>query len=226
MNLPISKNIQLIMFDLDGTLVDSAPGLTQAVDAMLVELGHPAAGIDKVRHWIGRGALSLVQFALADAKACPVDNLTDTESSKALACYQKHYQLNCKSGSVLYPGAKECLEALKQRGYRLAVVTNKTGRFVPPILQDQGIDGLIELIVAGDTCSDQKPQPGMLLHSLKHFSLKPEQALMVGDSEHDINAAKAAQVATVAVSYGYNHGRCVSEFAPDGIIDSLLELIA
>jgi len=219
----------LVMFDLDGTLVDSVPDLAAAVDAMLLELGRLPAGVNAVRHWVGNGAQVLVQRALAGAVAVPplitLDGDEQVFQERAHQLFLKHYRLLSGQFACLYSGVRECLAYLQAQGVVLAVVTNKPIEFVPHLLEDLHIVEFIQMSLGGDSCVEKKPHPEPLLRVMDELSMQPQQALMVGDSRNDIEAARAAGVTSLAVTYGYNHGRPVREEAPDLICDSLLELI-
>ncbi|MBD9657522.1 phosphoglycolate phosphatase [Pseudomonas sp. PDM12] len=213
---------RLVMFDLDGTLVDSVPDLATAVDRMLVELGREPAGVERVRQWVGNGARVLVRRALAGG----LDHsaVGEAESEEALARFLDIYA-DCHELITLYPGVHELLEALSTAAVELAVVTNKPERFVAPLLEQVGLGGYFRWIIGGDTLPQQKPDPAALLQVMRLAGVSQAQSLFVGDSRTDVLAARAAGVPCVAVSYGYNHGRPVAEEAPQLVVDSLAELL-
>lgn len=213
---------RLVMFDLDGTLVDSVPDLATAVDRMLVELGREPVGVERVRQWVGNGARVLVRRALAGG----LDHsaVGEAETEEALARFLDIYA-DCHELITLYPGVHELLEALSTAAVELAVVTNKPERFVAPLLEQVGLGGYFRWIIGGDTLPQQKPDPAALLQVMRLAGVSQEQALFVGDSRSDVLAARAAGVPCVAVSYGYNHGRPVAEEAPQLVVDSLAELL-
>ncbi|WP_309637335.1 phosphoglycolate phosphatase [Halomonas mongoliensis] len=219
---PILDGIDLVAFDLDGTLIDSVPDLAAAVDATLSELGLPEAGEKKVSLWVGNGALKLVERALADA-------LGETPSSERLALghqrFLYHYGRDVGSRTRLYPGVVEALDALRARGLPLALVTNKPFAFIAPLLEGLGLAEHFALCLGGDSLPEKKPHPAPLLHLASHFDLAPSRCLMVGDSRHDIAAGRAAGFRTLAVPYGYNHGEPVQASGPDGMVESLAELV-
>jgi phosphoglycolate phosphatase len=215
------KNPEMIIMDVDGTLVDSVPDLTFCIDAMMEQLGLPPRGETKVRQWVGHGVERLIKRAL-------LDNL-EGEPEKFL--YQKAepiflalYQENTSKRSRLYPGVKEGLAWLKSQGYRLGSVTNKAAQFTYPLLTDLGIIDYFEVVVSGDTLPEKKPHPAPLLHAANFFGITPEKALMVGDSISDVKAARAAGFQIICLSYGYNHGKDIHDSHPDGVIDSLFEI--
>lgn len=213
---------QLVMFDLDGTLMDSVPDLAAAVDQMLALRGKPAAGVERVRDWVGNGAAVLVRRALAGSLHHA--NVDDAEADAALADFLRCYAGDHSRTSV-YPGAAEFLSALRAHGIKLALVTNKPERFLPELLAEKGMSDSFDWLVGGDTLPTQKPDPGALLWVMQQAGVSAGQALFVGDSRNDIRAAKAAGVPVVAVSYGYNHGEPIAAENPDLLVDSLDALI-
>jgi phosphoglycolate phosphatase len=213
---------RLVMFDLDGTLIDSVPDLAAAVDRMLVELGRPPAGVAQVREWVGNGARVLVRRALAGG----LDHsaVGEAETEDALARFLDIYA-DCHDLTALYLGVHELLEALSTAAVELAVVTNKPERFVAPLLEQVGLGGYFRWIIGGDTLPQQKPDPAALLQVMHLAGVEAAQSLFIGDSRNDVLAARAAGVPCVAVSYGYNHGRPIIEEEPSLVVDSLAELL-
>ncbi len=213
---------RLVMFDLDGTLVDSVPDLAAAVDRMLLQLGRKPAGVGQVRHWVGNGALVLVRRALAGSiEHAGVD---DAEAEAALALFMEAY---AEAGDLTqrYPGVLECLTALQEAGVLLALITNKPERFIPGLLQEQQMDGFFRWVIGGDTLARRKPDPDGLLWVMQQAGITAEHSLFVGDSRNDILAARAAGVRSVALTYGYNHGEDIRLQQPDLVIDNLMELL-
>lgn len=214
------------LFDLDGTLVDSAPDLVAAVDQMLEHLGRSPAGIDQVRNWVGNGASVLVRRALAGRVDWePAQPEEDALFNDALALFYGAYGTMNGQHSVVYAGVEDCLMHLKSQGCRLGIVTNKPEQFVAPLLEQMGIDHWFDLTVGGDTLPVKKPDPGPLLHAMELLGGTRETTVMVGDSAADINAALAAGIPCVAVRYGYNFGYAVDTLGADAAVDSLTELL-
>ena len=213
---------RLVMFDLDGTLVDSVPDLAAAVDRMLLELGRPAAGLDAVRHWVGNGAQVLVRRALAgDIDHAGVD---DALAEQALALFMDAYA-ESHDLTVVYPGVQDTLRWLRKRGVEMALITNKPERFVGPLLDQMKLGSYFRWIIGGDTLAQKKPDPAALLFVMQMAGVTPQQALFVGDSRSDVLAAKAAGVQCVGLTYGYNHGRPIEEESPSLVIDDLRALL-
>ncbi|MET0089419.1 MAG: phosphoglycolate phosphatase [Candidatus Thiodiazotropha sp.] len=215
------KKPKMILIDVDGTLVDSVPDLAYCVDEMMQRLGRPAHGEDKVRDWVGNGVERLVRRALVGQLEGEPD---DADFDRAYPMFLELYAENTSQRSLLYPGIREGLDYLKAEGYRLGCVTNKAAQFTLPLLRDLGIHDDFEIIIAGDTLAKKKPDPLPLLHAAERLGVAPADALMVGDSQSDVKAARAAGFQIVCMSYGYNHGEDIRSYHPDAVIDSLIEI--
>jgi len=212
---------QMVLFDLDGTLVNSLPDLAYCVDEMMRQLGLAPPGLALVGCWVGNGVERLVKRALTgDFTAEPTAELF----AQGLPLFLELYGANHSRSSRLYPGAKTTLEWLQARGIPLACVTNKAASFTLPLLASLEIAQYFALVLSGDSLPEKKPSPLPLLTAANHFQVKQANCLMVGDSRNDIQAARAAGFPVVAVSYGYNHGGDIREANPDAVIDSLSEL--
>ena len=215
------KKPQMILIDVDGTLVDSVPDLTFCVDEMMKALGRPIHGESKVRNWVGNGVERLVRRALIGQLDGEPD---EADFQKAYPIFLDLYADNTSKRSCLYPGIREGLDYLKAAGFKLGCVTNKAAQFTEPLLRDLGVSGDFSIIVSGDTLPQKKPDPAPLLHAAQFFGVDPAQALMVGDSVSDVTAARAAGFQIVCMSYGYNHGVDIRESNPDAVIDALTEI--
>ncbi|MGK9065863.1 phosphoglycolate phosphatase [Stutzerimonas chloritidismutans] len=214
---------RLAMFDLDGTLMDSVPDLAAAVDKMLMLLGREPAGVARVRDWVGNGSRVLVRRALAGQ--LNHDGVADELTDEALALFIQAYAGGHELTTV-YPGVLECLEWLRARGVKLAIVTNKPAQFIEPLLEEKGLAGYFDWLVGGDTLPQQKPDPAALFWVMDKAGVAPGESLFVGDSRNDVRAAKAAAVPCVALTYGYNHGEPIANEAPALVLDDLRELVA
>ncbi len=216
LNLP-----EMILFDLDGTLVDSVPDLTYSLDTTMEKLGHPTCGEEKVRLWIGNGIRRLVKRALTgEMDAEPDPDLYE----KAFSIFSDIYLENACRRTYIYEGAEDCLNYLRDKKYKMGCVTNKHEKFTYIVLKTLGIDKHFGIIICGDTLAKSKPDPLPLLHAADFFGVEPANCLMVGDSASDIKAARAAGFQSLAVTYGYNHGHDIRENNPDAVADSLSEL--
>lgn len=217
------KETEMVLFDLDGTLVDSAPDLAWSVDAMLAQLGLPARGVDQVRHWVGNGLERTVKRALTGTvHGEPEPALFD----RAFPIFMEIYTDNAARQSQCYAGVREGMEYLKQNNYKIGCVTNKKEKFTHILLKTLGLFDDFGIIVSGDTLPRKKPDPLPLLHTARHFNVKPENALMIGDSLNDVRAARAAGFRVLCVSYGYNHGVDIRAADADAVVDTLADLPA
>jgi phosphoglycolate phosphatase len=213
---------EMILIDVDGTLVDSVPDLAFCVDAMLQQLGRPPQGEAAVRNWVGNGVERLVERALTGE----LDGKPDAaDFERAYPLFLGLYAENTSQRSCLYPGVQEALDLLKANGYPLGCVTNKAAQFTEPLLADLGVAGYFSIIISGDTLPVKKPDPGPLLHAATHFGVAPEASLMIGDSVSDVTAARAAGFQIVCLSYGYNHGDDIRDARPDAVVDTMTEIL-
>jgi phosphoglycolate phosphatase len=213
---------EMILIDVDGTLVDSVPDLAFCVDQMMAKLGRPAHGEAAVRNWVGNGVERLVQRALAGT----LDGMPDEEDfRRAYPIFMELYAENTSKRSCLYPGVREGIDLLKRAGYPLGCVTNKAAQFTGPLLRDLGIADEFAIIISGDTLPQKKPDPAPLLHAAKFFGIAPAASLMIGDSVSDVKAARAAGFQIVCMSYGYNHGVDIRDARPDAVIDAMTEIM-
>lgn len=216
-------SIQVIAFDLDGTLVNSAPGLASAIDSTLKEFGLPMAGVERVSTWIGNGVEILLQRALTWASAEAVD---ERQKNQALTRFNHYYSSSAIEGTTLYPTVKTTLKQLQEQGMPIAIVTNKPRVFVHPIITSLGINDYVSLIVGGDDVAHKKPDPAMILQVLSYFGLNKGELLLVGDSKNDIQAARRAGIACIGMKYGYNYGQPIADDEPDQVLNSLEQLLS
>jgi len=215
---------QLLIFDLDGTLVDSAPDLANAINQMLSALERDVFDPELIRSWVGNGAQTLVERALSGASIISPD-LDPIFSAQALDTFLCIYRDNVCVDSVRYPGVLTTLQTLKARGYQLAIVTNKPFEFVEPILQKLGLAGIFEIVLGGDSLPAKKPDPLPLNHLSEALNIAPPQCLMIGDSKNDILAAKNAKMDSVGLTYGYNYGEDIGIYEPDLVTGDFGQLL-
>lgn len=210
------------MFDLDGTLLNTAPEIAQAANAMLADMGLPALPYAQIKSYIGEGAQMLIQRCLAGA----LNNEPEpTLLEKAQPLFFARYADNV-TNSLPFDGVQAGLEMLKQRNLKLACVTNKPEKFTHPLLAASGLAEFFEVVVSGDTLPKKKPDPIQLHHICAEFNVMEMEAMLVGDSATDIAAAQAAGCFIVTVPYGYNQGRPIDESQVDAVIRDLTELPA
>lgn len=220
--LDLAEPIALILFDLDGTLIDSVPDLAVALNRMLVDLGLPVVGDSLVREWVGNGAAKLVARALQyTAGSIGEGVVNSSDSSRALDIFLAHYNDCCADKTVLYDGVLEALEQFSQQQITMAIVTNKPHRFIVPILERLSIAHYFSLLLGGDELDNKKPHPEPLLYCINTLGFKASQVLMVGDSRNDIEAARGANITVAAMNYGYNHGEPIERDKPDAVFASM-----
>jgi phosphoglycolate phosphatase len=212
--------VSAVTIDLDGTLADTIPDLAAAANTMLGELGGAALEVDRIRTFVGKGIPKLVERTLSEAflGGVPGDLM-----ARALPVYERCYSECNGRHSALYPGVSEGLEALRNMGMPLACVTNKSGRFTVPLLEQLGLARYFGQVIAGDTLAQKKPAPAQLLHAAQRFGVAPGDMLVIGDSVNDAEAARAAGCPVFCVTYGYNEGRDVRELDVDAIVGSIAE---
>ena len=215
-----------LLFDLDGTLVDSVPDLAVAVDAMLVAAQLPLAGEERVRAWVGNGARKLVLRALAFARQCPEEHFNGEAFDRHYQQFLLAYRQSGTQHSRLYPGVLTALDYWQQQGIKMALVTNKPAEFIELILKQFQIDRFFSVLIGGDSLPSCKPNPEVLLYACQQLSLSVSECIMVGDSVNDVAAARAAGMAVACVSYGYNHGEPIKRSNPDLVVDHFDQLTA
>ena len=212
--------VKLLMFDLDGTLLHTAPQIAAAANLMLADLGRQPLPISQIQNYIGDGALVLIKRCLTQQKN------TETEPAlfvQAEAQFFAHYAKNCLHSLPFY-GVHDGLQTLHKGGYKLACVTNKPTQFTVPLLQKSGLADYFEMVVSGDTLEKKKPDPMQLQYICAKLGVVVADALFVGDSNTDIAAARAAGCYIVTVPYGYNQGHIINADCVDAKIDNLKQL--
>jgi phosphoglycolate phosphatase len=211
--------LSLVVFDLDGTLIDSAADLAAAINAMLADFGCEPLEVREVRRMIGDGVAMLVTRALA-ARDC-----RQVDAAAASRVFMGHYESRASALTTAYPGAAEALSALRDEGMALAVCTNKPARISADILASLGLEAYFARVIGGDTLPFRKPDPRVLLALLESFTARPDASLLVGDSEVDAATAKSAGVPFVLMKHGYRRGPA-EEIPCIAALDGFLELPA
>jgi phosphoglycolate phosphatase len=214
-----------VLFDLDGTLLDTVDDIAAVLNESLAERQLAALSTDAVGRLIGRGAPTLVKRALeqlgAPAKQFEVEALL----GRFCANYDRLYA-GYGSRALPFPGVEAGLRALYGAGLKLGVVTNKQRRFAVQLLERHGLAPWLDAVVGGDSCGQRKPDPRPLQYACELLQVNPDAALMVGDSNTDVLAARAAGMPVVCVPYGYNEGRAANTLSCDALIASLADLPA
>ncbi len=207
------------LFDLDGTLVDTAPDINAALNHALTRHGAEPVGEALTRHWVGHGARALV------AEAIKKQQLPGDLAEPMFESFLEYYQGHLSVLSTPYPSVVETLRMLTERGARLAVVTNKLALFTEPLLAELDLTDYFDAVVCGDTTDNPKPAADPALHSCEALGVLPANALFVGDSAADVGCARAAGCPVVVVRDGYNHGIPAAELGADAVIESFSDLV-
>ena len=206
-----------VLFDLDGTLADTAPDLTAALNHALEALGRPAIPPESVRHMVGHGARALLRQGLEATGGCSEEQL-----DRGLPVLLAYYEAHIADGSRPFPGVEAALDALSARGVKLAICTNKLERLAQAFVHAIGWDGRFAAIVGGDTAGRAKPDPAPV-----HLAIERTgggRAAFVGDSISDTGAAAAAAIPCVVLSFGF-HDRPPEQLGGDALIDHFDELV-
>lgn len=221
------RRFEGVMFDLDGTLVQTDFEIADAVNDTLAAQGLPAVAQQQVVRWIGQGTRELLVQALASAQQVSVAAVHASDDLPArVAEFDHHYARRCGTNSQLYPQVREVLTELQAQGVRLALVTNKEARFTHQVLQAHALTAHFEQVVSGDTLPTKKPDPAGIALCLAAWQLPAQRTLFVGDSSIDVATARRAGVPVWALPYGYNMGQPIADCGPDRVIDTLAALLA
>jgi phosphoglycolate phosphatase len=208
-----------VLIDLDGTLLDTAPDLAAAVNAMLAELRLQTLPASAVRELIGSGITRLVERSLQAAGL----SLPCAHLERALRSFGAHYRRLNGTSSSPFPGVVEGLERLRGSGLRLACVTNKAAAFTAPLLEKSGLAPFFDAVVTADQAGARKPDPEPFLVACRQLEVAPAAAAVIGDSANDAAAARAAGCRVLLVSYGYSEGRDVRALDSDAVVESFAE---
>jgi len=214
------RGVGAAIIDLDGTLVDTLGDFDVVLNAMLRELALRALDADAIESMVGRGSEHLIRSVLARVDA--PSQLYDI----AWASYQRHYLAINGDYSRVYAGAAEGVRALRERGLRLACLTNKPGNFARPLLEKKGLAEYFDVVFGGDAFERKKPDPLPIVRTCEALGSSPAATLVIGDSSNDARAARAAGCPVVLVTYGYNHREPVRDVDADAFVDSIAQVPA
>lgn len=213
--------VRALVFDLDGTLLDTVADLAAAANAVRTDMGLEPLAQERLMSFVGRGADVLVHRALTDN---PDGYAEDGLFSRARASFDVHYQRENGRSATPYPGVLEGLQQLAAAGLPMACVTNKPQMFTDPLLRMHGMADFFRVALGGDALAQRKPHPAPLLRAAEVLGHMPSACLMVGDSVNDAAAARAAGMPVVILPYGYNEGRSVHTIDSDGIVPSIAQV--
>jgi len=212
------RRLRAALFDLDGTLVDTAPDLAAAANRMLADLGRPALAEDGIRDYIGKGVVNLVNRCFE-----ATGGGSEEERRRAMETFERHYIAGIADLSRPYPGVVDGLAALERAGIAMGCVTNKAGRFTEPLLVATGLRRFFGVVVSGDTVERKKPHPDPMLFAAGKLGVTPAETLVVGDSLNDVQSARAAGCPVVVVPYGYREGLALEDLGADAVVASVEE---
>jgi phosphoglycolate phosphatase len=214
--------VRAIMIDLDGTLLDTAGDLAIAANIMLRELGAAELPLATIQSYIGKGILNLVRRCLANS----FNNEPDPDTlAQAMVIYEQEYAKKLCVTTRPYPRVIDGLIVMKEAGFQLACVTNKSEAFTLPLLRATKLLNYFDIVLSGDSLPKKKPDPMPLHHACKFFGILPNEMLLIGDSVNDTEAARAAGSYVFCVPYGYNEGRDAHELDCDRVIPSIYEAV-
>jgi len=212
------------LFDLDGTLLDTAADLATAANAMRGHYGMPLLREDVITSFVGKGMENLVRRTLLGTLDAQDDPGPDV--AEALALFREHYHRVNGDRVRIFAGVAEGLRELSDLGLSLGVVTNKPTEFAEPLLEQTGLRGFFDVLVCGDTCERKKPDPMPVVHACELLGVEPGHTVLVGDSVNDALAGRAAGTAVLVVPYGYNEGRDVSKLDVDAVVRDVPQMVA
>lgn len=208
------KPLRFLLFDLDGTLVETLTDIAASVNHTMKTLGLPILSKEKVRSNVGKGVDHLMERSLGPRGA--------GHAEEGMRIFREHYREHCLDASHPLPGTMECLERFSDR--RLAIASNKPEKYIHLILESFGMDRFFEMVFGGDTVEEMKPSPLMLHTALKSFRCRPSEGIMVGDMPVDIETGRAAGIFTVAVTSGFADRDQLEAQSPDMILDDLRQI--
>ncbi|MXV37985.1 phosphoglycolate phosphatase [Flavobacteriaceae bacterium Ap0902] len=217
----ILSNKKFIIFDLDGTLINSLPDIANAINHTFSQIGYKELSVEDVSTMIGNGVKLLIERALNKTTG---EKPTLEEVQKTMDTYYNFYKNHVCVDTYLYPHVKETLEYLDQAGYDMVICTNKPIDFVEPIIEGLKIKSFFEDWIGEGSLEVKKPDPGPLFYLMEKFSFETQETVMVGDSKNDIMAAQNAGVDSIGLSYGYNYNESIADYNPTVVVNDFAEI--
>jgi len=212
-------NIQAVLFDLDGTLVDTAGDMAAALNAILLQEKIPALPVEYIRPYVSQGGLALIQLGFSE-------HVDEAEIEPLRQRFLKHYRQNLAVHSIMFDGFTSVLQTLEQLGIAWGIVTNKPGWLTDPLLQQMGLYHRAAVIISGDTTAERKPHPLPLTTAAEQIGANCEHCIYIGDDPRDIQSGKAARMKTLVAAYGYIFGDTdLNRWNADGIINYPKDLL-
>lgn len=213
-----STRYHAVLFDLDGTLLDTVPDLACAVNRMLAELHMPVLSEPVVATFVGRGITKLVERSLEQVSG---NSVSASQMQSAMEIFEHCYGEESGRRSRPYPGVERGLQLLAEAGVPMGIVTNKAARFTDGLIKNVGWERCFAVVVSGDTLAVKKPDPLPVRYACDRLSVAPETTLFIGDSRHDVAAGHGAGCRVWCVPYGYNEGESVETLECDAIVPDL-----
>ena len=213
-----TQPLRAVLFDLDGTLLDTVQDLTEAANLTLAEMGRPPRTVSEIHSFVGKGVPHLVFRCMTENAQA-----TEAEVEEARTRFYRHYTAVNGQATRAYPGVTAALEELASRKIAMGVVTNKAAEFAEPLIAKMGLSGYFGVVVSGDTLPQKKPDPAPLLHACAALGVSVDETVMFGDSANDALAARAAGMPVYLLTYGYSEGQPLDTIACDGLVSQINE---
>ena len=214
-----APQLAAVLIDLDGTLMDTAPDLAAAANAMRADFGLAPLPVERIAAFVGKGAEMLVHRALTDDLAGRAE---EEDFARGRRAFYAHYHRVNGAAAVVFERVPQALQVLSAAGLKLGCVTNKPREFTLPLLARVALAPWFDAVVAGDEVAEKKPHPALLLEACRRLGVPPARTLMIGDSVNDALAARAAGCPVLLVETGYNEGESVHSLAGQPGVDAIL----
>ena len=222
----MNKKLKLILFDLDGTLIETVHEIADATNDTLRALDLVEVSESQVRDWIGHGTRELLISALACIKQCPIGQIREwSQLQQVFELFDHFYLARCGTHSYLYADVFDVLGQLKSAGIKMAVVTNKESRFTQAVMQAHHLESYFDVVISGDTLGSKKPDPQGINLCLQTLGVQPDEAIFIGDSSVDAKTAQNAGLRVWLMPYGYNMGAPLEDSKPNHIAKGFKEIV-